>query len=101
MSTKLNDRDYNVANCALFALLPGPRCDNLVSKPLCHVVRVCRRERRAPKGWIVRSHIAQRSGSSMPYMYMPTYFSTRPFRSLLASGSVGTLKLSEFGQEYS
>ena len=49
----------------------------------------------------VRSDIAQGNGSSMPYMYRPTSFSTRHFGSSLASGSVGTPKLSENGPEHS
>ena len=31
----------------------------------------------------------------MPYMYMPTFFSTRSFGNSLASGSIGTPKLRE------
>ncbi|CAL8163235.1 unnamed protein product [Prunus armeniaca] len=51
---------------------PIPGCDNLVSEPLCRVVRVCRRRRQAPKGgWIVTSHIDQRREVDVPYMYMP------------------------------
>ena len=37
----------------------------------------------------------------MPYMYMSTSFSIRPFGSSLASGSVETPKLSENGPEHS
>ena len=49
----------------------------------------------------VRSYIAQGSGSSMPYMYMSTSFSTMPFGSSLISDSIGTSKLSEFAREQS
>ncbi|RXH91883.1 hypothetical protein DVH24_020906 [Malus domestica] len=54
-------------------------CDRMVSEPLCLVVRVCRRGRRAPKGgWIHQA-----------------------FGNSLVSGSIGTLKLSEFEREHS
>ena len=45
--------------------------DNLVLEPIPG--RKCADEDVGPlRGWIVRSHIAQGSGSSMPYMYIPT-----------------------------
>ena len=79
---------------------PIPGCDNLVSEPIPG--RKCADKDVGPlRGWIVRSHIVQGSGSSMPYMYMPTTFSTRHFGSSLASSSVGTPKLSENGPEHS
>ena len=79
---------------------PGSGCNNLVSEPIPG--RKCAEEDVGPlRGWIVRSHIAQRNGSSMPYMYMLTSFSKRPFGSSLALGSVGTPKLSENGPEHS
>ena len=49
---------------------PGPGCDNLVSEPIPG--RKCADEDVGPlRGWIVRSHIAQGSGSCKPYMYIP------------------------------
>ncbi|RXH93712.1 hypothetical protein DVH24_014288, partial [Malus domestica] len=42
----------------------------------------------------VTSHIDQRKGGDVPYI-------TRPFGNSLASGSIGTLKLSEFARVHS
>ena len=55
----------------------------------------------APKG--VDCEIPHRPTEmgDMPYMYMPTSYSTRPFGSSLALGSVGTPKLSVNEPEHS
>ena len=50
----------------------GLGCDRMVSEPLCRSVRMCRRGRLVPLkwGWIVWSHIDQRRGGDVPYMYI-------------------------------
>ncbi|RXH85982.1 hypothetical protein DVH24_017035 [Malus domestica] len=67
----------------------GPRCDNLVLEPIPS--RKCADEDIGPLRE-VDCNIPHRPGK---------WILTRPFGSLLASGSVGTPKLSEFTQEQS
>ncbi|RXH88502.1 hypothetical protein DVH24_000101 [Malus domestica] len=68
---------------------PGSGCDNLVSKPLCQSVLVCRQGRRASKAGALKGVMCLICTCSPPY-------STRPLGSSMASSSIETPKLSEF-----